>query len=103
MMMAFAYVPKAAAAGDTGGSSAGEIQISSENFEDEVFRAYVKTTFDTDHNESLDQEEISKIRRINLGTSLNNSLKISSLKGIEYFTNLQYLDCMYHILRTIRI
>lgn len=103
IMISVSFGSEIAKASDSGDPSGNEILINSENFEDEVFRVYVKTTFDLDQSESLDAEEISRIKRIDLKNSLNGSLKISSLKGIEYFTNLEYIDCMYQNLSAIDV
>lgn len=62
-----------------------DLIINEENFPDEVFRNYVITTFDTDKNGNLSQSEIEKITYIDL---IDES-ELTSLQGIEYFSNLE--------------
>ncbi len=64
-----------------------EIAIDETNFPDANFREHVKT-FDTDNSGSLSEDEIAAATNIDV-TNKN----ITSLKGIEYFTNLQELNC----------
>ena len=73
----------------TGGSepTIPDIAINETNFPDENFREYVKT-FDTDNSGSLSDEEVIVVTDIDV-TNRN----ITSLKGIEYFTNLEKLNC----------
>lgn len=67
---------------------AADITIDATRFPDEVFRQYVETYFDTNQDNVLSEEEIAAVTNIEV-----YSQGISSLKGIEYFTNLQTLDC----------
>ena len=64
------------------------IEINDINFPDSVFRNYVLKNCDTNKNGYLSIYETNRIKRIELYEA-----KISSMKGIEYFTNLEYLDC----------
>ncbi len=64
------------------------VEINAQNFPDEKFRAYVSDELDTDKNGSLSEEEIAAVADINV-----SGQGISSLKGIEYFTALEYLYC----------
>ena len=67
-----------------------EVAINENNFPDPIFRDYVAKKCDTDGNGSLGGDEISK------RTSINVWLKdIRNLKGIEYLTALQELDCSF--------
>ena len=61
--------------------------INAENFPDEAFRSYVQTEIANDNGILLD-DEIEGVDYIGV-----NSLGISSLKGIEFFTNLEILEC----------
>lgn len=65
---------------------AGEIAINQTNFPDQGFYEYVVSK-DTDKNGALSAAEIGKVRTMYLSGD-----KITSLKGIEYFTELQRLD-----------
>ncbi len=74
------------------------IPISAENFPDSIFREYVLDTFDADKDALLSQEEIGSV------TSVFVRLKgIQDLKGIEYFTNLKYLNAELNHLKTLDI
>ena len=66
----------------------GDVAIDAEHFPDEVFREYVSSDIDTNHNGRLSDEEIASVTAINV-TGKN----ITSLQGIEYFTALTDLKC----------
>lgn len=63
------------------------IAVDEINFPDENFRKYVKK-LDKDKDNRLSEEEIKKVTKINVAKTA-----IRSLKGIEYFTYLEYLNC----------
>ncbi len=65
------------------------LPINEENFPDTVFRQYISENFDTDGNGTLSEEEIRKIKVVNV-QNLSEG-KIKTLKGIEYFSELQGL------------
>lgn len=58
------------------------------NFPDANFRSYVLASFDSNGDEKLDDEEIANVKYIYAPAKT-----ISSLKGIEYFTELLELNC----------
>ena len=64
------------------------IAISSANFPDKAFREYIELMYDKDQNGYLDDDEIKFVVDMEL-----NSLNISSLEGIKYFTELISLKC----------
>ena len=64
------------------------LAIDETNFPDVNFRNYVLASFDSNGDEKLDDEEIANVKYI-----FASSKTISSLKGIEYFTELTELDC----------
>ena len=64
------------------------LAIDETNFPDANFRNYVLASFDSNGDEKLDDEEIANVKYI-----FAPSKTISSLKGIEYFTELKELDC----------
>ena len=64
------------------------LAIDETNFPDVNFRNYVLASFDSNGDEKLDDEESSNVKYI-----FASSKTISSLKGIEYFTELTELDC----------
>lgn len=65
-----------------------ELPIDEAHFPDANFREYIKDEFDTDRNGSLSQSEIDDIGGIYWGSEQH----ITSLKGIEYFSNLWFMD-----------
>ena len=65
-----------------------DVEINEINFPDDIFRDYVKEKLDWDGNGSLSDDEIDTTLLI-----IVNQKNISSLKGIEYFTELHFLDC----------
>lgn len=62
--------------------------IDETNFPDANFRSYVLASFDSNGDEKLDDEEIANVKYIHAPAKT-----ISSLKGIEYFTELLELNC----------
>lgn len=63
------------------------IKVNEKNFPDANFRSYVSKNFDKDSDGILSEEEISAVTSIDVFYC-----GISSLKGIEFFTELTYLD-----------
>ena len=57
-------------------------------FEDPVFAGYIFANYDTDLDQVLSEQEIKSVTRIDCPRC-----GLTSLKGIEYFTYLSYLDC----------
>ena len=82
--MVLTLLPTAALAAD-------DVAINDTNFPDEKFREYVKTEFDEDSNNSLSADEIAKAKDIHPA-----NMGISSLAGVEHFTNLEKLDVQYN-------
>ncbi|MCC2833656.1 MAG: hypothetical protein ACLUQK_13840 [Clostridium sp.] len=70
---------------------AGEISINSTNFPDELFRKVVRDRYDTDKDGVLSVDEINNVTVINLTQFENRGIK--SVKGIEYFNELNELNC----------
>ena len=64
------------------------LAIDETNFPDANFRSYVLASFDSNGDEKLDEEEIANVKYIYAPAKT-----ISSLKGIEYFTELLELNC----------
>ncbi|MBQ6774819.1 MAG: putative Ig domain-containing protein [Synergistaceae bacterium] len=64
------------------------LAITPANFPDKAFREYIELTYDKDQNGYLDNDEIKFVVDMEL-----NSLNISSLEGIKYFTELVSLKC----------
>jgi V8-like Glu-specific endopeptidase len=72
------------------------IKINEENFPDENFRAFLKEQCGGDT--ILTEKTIKSITTINVC-----SRNIKSLKGIELFTALEYLDCSYNQLTSLDV
>jgi hypothetical protein len=66
-------------------------KLSSVPIPDAAFKAYILDRYDIDKNGKLSMEEAEKIIKLDFNTY---DLKIKSLEGIEYFTNLEYLKAV---------
>ena len=62
------------------------VDIDSEHFPDDQFRAYASQYFDADKDGTLSESEADAVTKISI-----TSKTISSLKGVEYFRNLTQL------------
>ena len=71
-------------------NAATNVPINSANFPDVTFRNYVKE-YDYNNDNVLSENEAKSVTNITL-----QGKSITSLKGIEYFTELTYLDCCYN-------
>lgn len=76
----------------------GNIAIDAANFPDSVFRTYVSDNFDTDKDGNLSEREIKAARTIEL-----NGKGITTLKGVEHFIYVQYLDCSNNSLTSLDV
>jgi len=75
------------------------IAIDATNFPDENFRAVVAgTDIDKDADGKLSEEEIAAVTKLYISDK-----KIASLKGIEFFTALQYLYCFGNQLTSLDV
>ena len=73
----------------------GDVKIA-EAFPDPNFRKYVEEKFDYDDDGTLNQSElaaVAAVKELDFGMYALNHEKISTLKGIEYFTSLEKLSC----------
>ena len=73
----------------------GDVKIA-EAFPDPNFRKYVEEKFDYDEDGTLNQSElaaVAAVKELDFGMYALNHEKISTLKGIEYFTSLEELSC----------
>ncbi len=73
-----------------------QVEINEKNFPDQRFRTYVTNQFDLDKNGSLSQYECDMVESINVSSEADSQTKLSSLQGIEFFTELKYLNCSYN-------
>ena len=67
------------------------IEINAENFPDETFRNFVKKHYDKDDDNKLSYQERKNVKTFIVMLSDNT---ITSLKGIEYFTELTSIDLL---------
>ncbi len=67
-------------------------------FPDAIFRAYVSENFDTDQDGVLSPDEIAAVATIDV-----SGKGISSLVGVEYFTELTSLYCANNSLTTLNV
>lgn len=74
------------------------VELNNNNFPDSIFLEYVKNNFDLDGDNTLSSEELLKVKSI--GIKLKG---ITSLKGIEYFPNLTYINADYNNIETLDI
>ena len=73
----------------TAAFAAGSVDINEANFPDANFRSYVQTEFDKDGDKKLSSVEIAAVKEIIASTK-----GIKNLKGIEFFTALETLNCV---------
>ncbi len=81
-----------------GGLSAfasGDVVINETNFPDQTFRNYI-SAFDTDSSGSLSESERASVTQIKV-----NKRGITSLVGIEHFTNITVLECEENALTSL--
>ena len=72
----------------------GGVAVDAAHFPDETFRTWVSENCDTNADGSLSAGEIASVTRIDVGVYNDDQRgEITSLKGIEYFTALESLDC----------
>ena len=72
--------------------------INEDNFPDENFRNYVSSNFDSNNDKFLTVDERYEATAINV-----DGKSISSLQGIELFTNLTKLECNNNKLQTLDV
>ena len=78
----------------------GYIAINEKNFPDKNFRDYVAGEWDKDHDKYFSPSEIAAAKWITCD-NLWEGQPIKSLKGIEYFTEIWELSCVYNDLTEI--
>lgn len=82
-----------------------EVPIDEANFPDAIFRNYVSTNFDKDHNGFLSQNELNVVTKIDVSNppGIKEEDSVKSLKGIEYFTSLTELNCSHNRLNILDV
>lgn len=76
------------------------IAINEKNFPDKNFRDYVAELWDANHDNRFSPSEITAAKSIQCD-NLWEGQPIKSLKGIEYFTEISELSCVYNNLTEI--
>ncbi|MCR4671391.1 MAG: S-layer homology domain-containing protein [Saccharofermentans sp.] len=74
------------------------VEISGENFPDRLFRSYIEDIYDRDNNGILSLTEIKSVKSMRIGY-----LSFQSLKGIEFFTELELLECNNNRLQSLDV
>lgn len=74
------------------------IPINATTFPDANFRARVSGNYDKDHNGKLSASEIKAVTMIDVEEE-----EIRNLKGVQFFTELTYLNCGYDSIKTLNV
>ena len=74
------------------------VEVNESNFPNEVFRDWVRKKADSNHDDRLSSYEISRVTSLYLSDE-----KLTSLKGIEFFTSLKTISCRYSSLTSLDI
>lgn len=77
---------------------AADININAKTFPDLYFREYIKQIYDIDGNGKLSDAERNSVKEINIGEDSDYQCEYEfyeadTIKGIEFFTNIENLDC----------
>ncbi len=78
-------------------AASGDVAIDASHFPDEVFRGCV-SNFDIDKDGILSSYELSQVKTLDCAM-----MGISSVKGVEYFTELTKLDCRQNSLKELDV
>lgn len=84
-------------------SEVGSVAVNEKTFPDEVFRKYVLTNFDKNKDKLLSKSELESVRKIDCDRDTTGIEPIRSVKGVEYFTNLEYLNLNYHLIQELDV
>lgn len=84
------------------------IEINEDTFPDDDFQMYVSYAFDTNRDGKLSDSERNAVKEIRIGRSSEYQLELeynsaTSVKGIEYFPNLEKLDCSENIIEKLDV
>ena len=78
-------------------SARADVAVNATNFPNEKFREYVADYIDRDpQNGSLSDDEMAAVTTLSF-----SGYDFKNLKGIGFFTNLEYLDCRYNPLTSL--
>ena len=90
LVMVMGFLPLNPIVSYANDNASGDVKIDDKNFPDPTFRDYVSQNFDKSHHHDgkLSQNELDDVKKIGI-----NNTSVTSLQGIEYFKNLDFLDC----------
>ena len=74
------------------------VTINDVTFPDKAFRNYVSKKYDLDGDEKLSSKERNAVKKLDV-----SGMRIGELKGIEYLTNLQTLECQQNNLKNLDV
>ena len=97
LAMVFTFLPISAFAAEEGRVPIGEDNYGPFYFPDSTFRTYLRK-FDKNKDDYLSKTELDAIKEINVGAK-----KITNLQGINFFPNLEKLDCNNNQLTTLNV
>lgn len=88
--------------GDKAFAAEGDVEINEVNFPDDNFRGYIKE-LDVNKDGNLSDQEIKRVISIDVDGSYGtwNNKEFRSIKGVEYFYNLENLNCRGHKIKEI--
>ena len=81
----------------------GGVLLNSENFPDNTFRAYISSMTGVPDGGTLSKELLQSVTKIDVSGSHDVNGNITTLKGIEYFTSLTGLYCVYNQLTSLDV
>lgn len=81
----------------------GSVIVNENNFPDVIFRSYVAGNIDKNHDGILSQEEMDDVTEIDVSALTYSNGYITSVKGVEYFTNLTKLNCGYNQITSLDV
>ena len=79
------------------------VVLNETNFPDATFRSYISNLTGVAEGEIISEEKLLSVRSIDVSGSSDAQGSITDLKGIEYFTALQYLSCGYNSLTSLDV
>ncbi len=82
----------------TSKADAKSVKIDEDNFPNDYFMVYIRSKFDTNDDGKLSEKERNAVTEIDVGEASEYQLGLEypgpdTVKGIEYFPNLEKLDC----------
>ena len=97
LAMVFTFLPFSAFAAEEGRVPIGEDNYGPFYFPDSTFRTYL-SKFDKNKDDYLSKTELDEIKEINV-----KNKSIENLGGIQFFPNLEQLDCSNNQLTTLNV